>query len=69
LSFFKILERLDFQELPSRVVNGPDFQARTRHDPEITSPNPARHLFLKPDLGPKAKFTEWVNICTNAVHW
>jgi len=29
------------------------------------SPNTtgARHLFLKPELGPKAKFTEGVKIC------
>jgi len=39
----------------TRVVNGLHFETRTR--PEITSPNPARvrHLFLKPDLGLKAK--------------
>jgi len=42
------------------VVNGPHFEAGTRPEPEITSPNSARDrdLFLKPDLGPKAKFTE-----------
>jgi len=41
-----------FVILQNRVVNGPE--------PEVTSPNPdrARHLFLKPDLGPEAKFTE-----------
>jgi len=34
-------------------------------EPKISSPNPvrARHLFLKPDLGPKAKHTERVKIC------
>ena len=32
----------------SRVVNGPQFEARTRPEPAI--------YFLKPDLGPKAKF-------------
>jgi len=44
----------------NRVVNGPHFEAQTRPQLEITSPNPAqdRHLFLKPDLGRKAKFTE-----------
>jgi len=33
-------------------------------EPEITRPNPvrARQMFLKPDLGPKAGFTEWVKI-------
>jgi len=32
------------------------------------SPNPAqaRHIILKPDLSPKAKFTEWVMICATA---
>jgi len=44
--------------IPVRVVNGPHFETRTRPEPEITSPNAARHLFLKPDLGPKANFTE-----------
>jgi len=33
------------------------------------SPNPGWHLFLKPDLGPNAKFTEWVKICATAGHW
>ena len=43
-----------------RVVNGPHFEAQNRPDPAITSPNQVQnqHLFLKPDLGPKAKFTE-----------
>jgi len=50
---------------PQRVVIGPHFEAWTRPEPQITSPNPARarHLFLNPDLGLKAKFTErncWV---------
>ena len=51
-----------------RVVNGPHFEARNRPESEITSPNPARHLFLKRDLGPKSKFNEWVKICTTAVY-
>jgi len=53
---------------PHRVVNGPHFEAWTRPQPEITSPNPARarYLFLKADLGLKAKFTEGVQICTTA---
>jgi len=44
----------------SRVVNGLHFEARTRSEPEITSPNPCRDwkLFLKPNLGQKAKFVE-----------
>ena len=48
-----------------RVVNGPHFKAGTRPEPEITSPFPGRHrhLIFKPDLGPKAKFTKWVEIC------
>jgi len=44
--------------LCGRVVNGPYFEARTLHEPEITSPNPVRGLFLKPDSDPNAKFTE-----------
>ena len=53
---------------PHRFVNGPHFEAWTRPQPEITSPNPARarYLFLKPDLGLKAKFTEGVQICATA---
>ena len=43
------------QRFHYRVVNGPHFEAQTRPEPEITSPNPARHSFSKPDLGPKAK--------------
>ena len=37
---------------PHRVVKGPHFEAWTRPEPEITSPNTARalHLFLKPDF-------------------
>jgi len=37
--------------------------------PEITTPNPARgrHLFLKPDLGQKPKFTE--GVLRNAQLW
>jgi len=36
-----------------------------------TGPSPksqarARLLFLKPDLAPKAKFTEWVKVCATA---
>ena len=48
----------------NRVVNGPLYKP----EPEITNPNPVRawHLFLKPNLGPKDKFTEWVEICANA---
>jgi len=44
----------------TRVANGPHFENRTRPEPELASPNPARagHLFSKPDLGPKAKFIE-----------
>ena len=51
-----------------RIVKGPHFEALTRPQPEITSPNStrARYLFLKPDLGLKAKFTEGVQICTTA---
>jgi len=41
-----------------RVAYGRHFEARTRLEPEITSLNPARHIFMKPDLRPKAKFTE-----------
>jgi len=48
-----------------RVVNGPHFEARNRREPEITSPN-ATFIF-GPDLGPKAKFTEWVKICATMV--
>jgi len=32
----------------------------------IWSQNPEQHLFLKPDLGPKAKCTQWVKICATA---
>jgi len=47
---------------PHRVVKAPHLEAWTRPEPEVTSLNPARawHLFLKPDLGLKAKFTERV---------
>ena len=53
---------------PHKVAKGPHFEAWTRPEPEVTRPNPARarHLFLKPDLGPKAKFTEGVKICATA---
>ena len=53
---------------PHRVVKAPHFEAWTRPEPEITSPKTARarHLFLKPDLGLKAKFTEGVKICATA---
>jgi len=48
---------------------------QSRKSASFWSPNPARaqnhkpnlgqsrHLFLKLDLGPKAKFTDWVKIC------
>jgi len=54
-----------------RVVNGPHFEVPTRPEHEIAKPNPARaqHLVLKPNLGPKAKFTEWVKICATARCW
>jgi len=42
---------------PTRVVNRPHFEARNRH------------LFLKPDLGPKHKFTEWISIYATAWYW
>ena len=50
------------------VVNRPYFEARTRPEPEITSPNLAwaRHLFLKSDLVPKAKSTKWLKTCASA---
>ena len=53
---------------PHRVAAGPYFEAWTRPEPEFTSPNPARarHLFLKPDVRPKAKFTQGVKICATA---
>jgi len=56
--------------MASRSVNGPHFEARTRPEPEITSPNLARtrHIFLKPDLGPNTKFTDGVKICATAVY-
>jgi len=31
--------------------------------------NPARHLGSKPDLGPKAKFTEWIKIRATVGYW
>jgi len=42
----------------SRAVNGPHFEARNGPKPEIASRNlaRARHLFLKPNLGPKPNF-------------
>jgi len=51
-----------------RVVNGSHFEARTRPEPEITSPNPARarHLFLRPDLGRESQIYQWVKICATA---
>jgi len=54
--------------LQHKVVNKLHLEDRTRHELEITSPNPARaqHLFLKPDLGPKAKFTDGVDVCATA---
>jgi len=54
--------------IPHRVIRGPHFEAWTRPEPEITSRNPAgvRHLFLKTDLGLKAKSTEGVKICATA---
>ena len=53
---------------PHRVVKGPHFEVWTRPEPEIISPNTAqdRHLFLKPDLGLKAKLTEGVDIGVGA---
>jgi len=44
------------------------FWSLDRPETEVTSPNPAsaRHLFLKPDLGLKAKVSERVKICTTA---
>jgi len=47
-----------------RVVNRPHFEAWIRPESEITSPNLA--FMFKPDLGPKAKFTEQVKIYTTA---
>ena len=46
----------------------PHFQAWTRPEPDITSPYPARarHLYLKPDFDPKAKFTKGVKACATA---
>jgi len=32
-------------------------------------PGRAQHLFSKVDLGPKAKFTEWVKICATPGYW
>jgi len=57
-----------FSMLQQRTVNGPQFEAGIRPEPEITSPNPARarQLFLKPDVGPKVKCTERVIICATA---
>jgi len=52
---------------PHKVVKGPHCEAWTRSEPEVTSSNPARaHLFLKLDLGLKAKLTEGVKICATA---
>ena len=44
------------------IVKRPYFEVLIRPEREIISPNPARdrHLFLKPDLGLKAKLTEGV---------
>jgi len=55
---------------PHRFVKGPHFEACARPEPEIASPNPtrARHLFLKPDLCLKAKFTEGVYHTENSKH-
>jgi len=52
----------------TRVVKGPRFEDLTWPELEITSRNPAqaRHLFLKPNLSSKAKFTEEVKICATA---
>ena len=35
------------------------------------SPNPAlaRHIFLRPRLGSKTKFAEWVKICATVGYW
>ena len=41
----------------SMVVNRPRFEARARPEPDI---------FLKPELGSKAKLTDWIKICTTA---
>ena len=45
-----------------------DMSAGTRPEPEITRMNPTQvwHLFVKLDLGPKAKFIEWDKICVGA---
>jgi len=43
-----------FEQCWYRVVNGPQFEARTRN------------LVLKSDLCPKAKYTKWVKICATA---
>ena len=48
--------------IPTQGLKGPHFETWTWPEPEITNTNPAqaRHLFLKPDSGPNAKFTEGV---------
>jgi len=46
---------LQRQTLLPRLVNGPHFETRTRNHKLEPGPSPT---FLKPDLGPKAKFTE-----------
>jgi len=51
-----------FWWLLSKLVNGPQFESRTRPEPEITCPNPARarHIYLKLDLGRKPNLpSEW----------
>ena len=50
---------------PHRVVKGPHFEAWTRPESKITSPNPARarNISLTPDLGLEVKFIEGVKIC------
>ena len=43
-------------EMQTTIISSPNW-ARARNRIE------ARYLFLKPDLGPKVKFAEWVKIC------
>jgi len=47
-----------------RILNEPHLKPEPGPSPK--SQAQTQHLFLKPDLGPKAKFTECVKICANA---
>jgi len=51
------------------VKPGFDCVTRTRPEPDVTNPNPVRHLFLKSGLRQGSKLTGRVVICANSGKW